>query len=339
MGCDWRRPCPWSKLPISIHAPTWGATHPCSLYPLSKAYFNPRTHVGCDFRRSPQGSHHLISIHAPTWGATIALRGGLEMLYISIHAPTWGATAEPTFCGMTKLFQSTHPRGVRQELQQRYNDARLISIHAPTWGATVGRVLHEPFNDISIHAPTWGATTVTPALRRMREISIHAPTWGATIARVHTSRGDGISIHAPTWGATWGTPSSLRRTNFNPRTHVGCDIRLGIIRAGEPKFQSTHPRGVRLLRPQLRDLVAQFQSTHPRGVRPMPPYLAEHYSEFQSTHPRGVRLKSIIISRRRKRNFNPRTHVGCDSDAVNQRAIYLDFNPRTHVGCDLPPFT
>jgi len=57
-----------------------------------------------------------ISIHAPTWGATLLHR--VEPLVdevISIHAPTWGATvAFQVPSDSSASFQSTHPRGVRQ---------------------------------------------------------------------------------------------------------------------------------------------------------------------------------------------------------------------------------
>ena len=33
-------------------------------------------------------------------------------------------------------------------------------------------------------------------------------------------------------------------------------------------------------------------------------------------------------------NFNPRTHVGCDSDKGRPSHRKGNFNPRTHVGCD-----
>ncbi len=77
-------------------------------------------------------------------------------------------------------------------------------------------------------------------------ISIHAPTWGATFVDLNECLANGISIHAPTWGATAEPnlaatepefqsthPRGVRRTvvlginssvNFNPRTHVGCDL-------------------------------------------------------------------------------------------------------------------
>ena len=127
-----------------------------------------------------------------------------------------------------------------------------------------------------------------------------------------------------------------------------------VVRKG--MFQSTHPRGVRLLTVHLNftyygfnprthvgcddefkerfDSIT-FQSTHPRGVRLTPSAIFEGLIVFQSTHPRGVRPSSNRTARHRSSCFNPRTHVGCDR-AV--RTVFtgdaLSFNPRTHVGCD-----
>ena len=68
---------------------------------------------------------------------------------------------------------------------------------------------------------------------------------GCDGSKYGSPQGVGISIHAPTWGATRGKISS--RCN--------------------PKFQSTHPRGVRRYRPTALSVMVSFQSTHPRGVR------------------------------------------------------------------------
>ena len=142
---------------------------------------------------------------------------------------------------------------------------------------------------ISIHAPTWGATQHSLPPRRIVGISIHAPTWGATQRIWSIIRYSYISIHAPTWGATQNSPENadalkfqsthprgVRHRNriprtrspyFNPRTHVGCDIRSLASYASLVSFQSTHPRGVRRIvdSPVQGNLL--FQSTHPRGVR------------------------------------------------------------------------
>ena len=100
-----------------------------------------------------------------------------------------------------------------------------ISIHAPTWGATPPQEVGVRPVGISIHAPTWGATSSRDENRSSRDISIHAPTWGATYQNSWSVRIQEISIHAPTWGAT--------RQHYYAQATVA-------------KFQSTHPRGVRL---------------------------------------------------------------------------------------------
>ena len=68
-GLCTQRPAP---LPISIHAPAWGATNAWADGP------------------APAG----ISIHAPAWGATRDRAGGRVCRTISIHAPAWGATCQ-----------------------------------------------------------------------------------------------------------------------------------------------------------------------------------------------------------------------------------------------------
>mgnify|MGYP007107675101 CR=1 FL=1 len=54
---------------------------------------------------------------------------------------------------------------------------------------------------------------------------------------------------------------------FNPRTREGCDEDNPFIVEFTQKFQSTHPRGVRLEFEEKGDFIEGFQSTHPRGVR------------------------------------------------------------------------
>ena len=48
--------------------------------------------------------------------------------------------------------------------------------------------------------------------------------WGATILQAQMCIILSISIHAPMWGATHRNfGRAFYPTNFNPRTHVGCD--------------------------------------------------------------------------------------------------------------------
>ena len=102
-------------LPVSIHAPTRGATGrylPSGNIQLS---FNPRTHTRCDSLGGLLVEKRGVSIHAPTRGAT--LRG---LITTRLHL----------------MFQSTHPHEVRLLDQPPPIHEERVSIHAPTRGAT-----------------------------------------------------------------------------------------------------------------------------------------------------------------------------------------------------------
>ena len=124
-----------------------------------------------------------------------------------------------------------------------------------------------------------------------------------------------VSIHAPAWGAT---PRALAAS------------------AGSWWFQSTHPRGVRLVKTAQDSLFLTVSIHAPAwgatwyaagdGV----PYLV-----FQSTHPRGVRRLPRGRGLGQWAGFNPRTRVGCDSSRSSWATGHCSFNPRTRVGCDV----
>ena len=104
-----------AAISISIHAPTWGATKCLCEMLVAYGYFNPRTHVGCD----------PLAIRQEACAVNFNPR-----THVGCDA-NFGATFSHD-----KIFQSTHPRGVRQSGQQERHDNFCISIHAPTWGAT-----------------------------------------------------------------------------------------------------------------------------------------------------------------------------------------------------------
>ena len=96
-GSDIRKPYLIIKRVISIHAPTRGATFfPCKFVYYS-SNFNPRSHEGSDV-------YNLVS------------RTGID---ISIHAPTRGATRMSSKLSSSTLFQSTLPRGERQQFSPK----------------------------------------------------------------------------------------------------------------------------------------------------------------------------------------------------------------------------
>ena len=100
--------------PVSIHAPTGGATG--------------------GGRETPYATG--VSIHAPTGGATVA-DGKLSVASgVSIHAPTGGATNRAALKDYVREFQFTRPRGARHAPAETPAQDAGVSIHAPTGGAT-----------------------------------------------------------------------------------------------------------------------------------------------------------------------------------------------------------
>ena len=166
------------------------------------------------------------------------------------------------------LFQSTHPSGVRPVSSIRVQRPHHISIHAPQWGATG--------NSSTYAAPPRFQSTHPSGVRRgnlqnkrcFLIISIHAPQWGATRFSGWNARGQRISIHAPQWGATVGRP-------FQGRTY--------------PKFQSTHPSGVRRIFGGFRQLARPISIHAPQWGATYDSNGVARKSLFQSTHPSGVR--------------------------------------------------
>ena len=98
-----------------------GVRHICTLEPLPPSGFNPRTHTGCDIKNCLWRGSRVVSIHAPTRGATLYPNPIAEStILVSIHAPTRGATIiSETPESIARLFQSTHPHGVRQVHEDR----------------------------------------------------------------------------------------------------------------------------------------------------------------------------------------------------------------------------
>ena len=153
---------------------------------------------------------HKISIHAPSWGATAADHGRhpLNKLFQSTH-PRGVRQKGNGVESLSFLFQSTHPRGVRHTGLTISNYVEVISIHAPSWGATVGSGNGCPDREISIHAPSWGATS---SMRTFPE----------------------------------------RKASFQSTHPRGVRLRILKNLTSHWIFQSTHPRGVRHFRQQKR---------------------------------------------------------------------------------------
>ncbi len=114
VGSDSPRGDSLSPLPVSTHAPAWGATlGPCVFLPLLS-----------------------VSTHAPAWGATAALHPICKPHLVSTHAPAWGATGLILIPLLHLRFQLTLPRGERHVRWTDDPERDSVSTHAPAWGAT-----------------------------------------------------------------------------------------------------------------------------------------------------------------------------------------------------------
>ena len=144
-------------------------------------------------------------------------------------------------------FQSTFPRGERQELLEKKESLAEISIHVPSWGTTRIR------NTRVIIAVVF-QSTFPLGERRSRSGHLIFP--------------EKISIHVPSWGTTFRRPFyHMDYPYFNPRSLVGND---------EIRFLVSPPKyGISIHVPSwgtTRNLIAfspsvVFQSTFHRGER------------------------------------------------------------------------
>ena len=125
-----------------------------------------------------------------------------------------------------RLFQSTHPRGVRLFEAVEELKPVMISIHAPARGATRSDGGYNVKRSIiSIHAPARGATSIRLNLMMANCIFQSTHPRGVRLSKCFVfALNSLISIHAPARGATRRIPGIM--DNYIT-------------------FQSTHPRGVR----------------------------------------------------------------------------------------------
>ena len=91
-GATARQFASYEFVEISIHAPTRGATVDVLNLKVEFSNFNPRSHERSDMNGTVTVIYKGISIHAPTRGATYKPIFAVAAMLISIHAPTRGAT-------------------------------------------------------------------------------------------------------------------------------------------------------------------------------------------------------------------------------------------------------
>ena len=100
----------------------------------------------------------IISIHAPARGATLPFKRLVKDRVISIHAPARGATLWGFLKLVLSSFQSTPPRGGRQDDRMSGNPNQIFQSTPPRGGRPQHVAGRCNIQNISIHAPARGAT-------------------------------------------------------------------------------------------------------------------------------------------------------------------------------------
>ena len=256
---------------------------------------------------------------------------------VSIHAPAWGATRRKNAGRTCRPCFNPRARVGRDTIVRVHSGrSRAVSIHAPAWGATGpagfqtgavtgfnprARVGRDPFFHCSNGVPLKFQSTRPRGARPAGQVelcahpavSIHAPAWGATCA--HSGDRVGCRRFNPRARVgrdieTTGKPGG--QACFNPRARVGRDQHGGAKTRQSAKFQSTRPRGARLLVPRCRK---------------RPRHVSIHAPAWGAT---WARQRTRCAWTR----FNPRARVGRDTWIGALGLSLTGFNPRARVGRD-----
>ena len=170
------------------------------------------------------GQTTSVSIHAPTRGATKQFEGTSKTIHCFNPRTHTGCDLMRLATAMgEKVFQSTHPHGVRLSglkgaiVRTQFQSTHPHGVRQHRLRPFSGRVCFNPrthtgcdsfvslcqaASNVSIHAPTRGATSVMQCTSVAEPVSIHAPTRGATSSYQQYEYKISVSIHAPTRGAT-----------------------------------------------------------------------------------------------------------------------------------------
>ena len=167
------------------------------------------------------------------------------MSSISIHAPTRGATGIERDLTLATLFQSTLPQGERRNTPEQVMARALFQSTLPQGERPRGRGGIAAVHHISIHAPTRGATQdIMTAWSEQQSFQSTLPQGERRLCPIM-------------WRG---------RTDFNPRSHKGSDLKK-LLKAGQKIISIHAPTRGATNRFELRLDDEIFQSTLPQGER------------------------------------------------------------------------
>ncbi len=197
-------------------ARTHARTHKC---------FNPRSHEGSDKAAGNLRAAVKVSIHAPTRGATTKHGKQKRAKAFQSTLPRGERPFIDNYPISQRAFQSTLPRGERHELSCKTRCKQMFQSTLPRGERLIYHFIYHIKKLFQSTLPRGERRARACTYTRTHIVSIHAPTRGATLSEVAEGITASVSIHAPTRGATY----------------------IYIIYYFRNKFQSTLPRGERLI--------------------------------------------------------------------------------------------
>ena len=170
-------------IPISTHAPAWGAT--------------------CMSSRSVRTARK-ISTHAPAWGATPADDTARRCPSDFYSRPRVGGDSRRYPCPPRRRNFYSRPRvGGDQGISEYMRMPPGISTHAPAWGATKARAREMAAAADFYSRPRVGGDVIVTAEFSTTGIFLLTPPRGGRPTPIRFPPSPRwISTHAPAWGAT-----------------------------------------------------------------------------------------------------------------------------------------
>ena len=185
---DWRGGKNASHVPVSIHAPTYGARQDAKLRELIAQWFQfTRPRTGRDSELRPVVIKPIVSIHAPTHGAR------RHQEYKTNHCQRFQFTRprmgrdlkNEHHPSLPFRVQFTRPRMGRDADKEVSMTIQPVSIHAPTHGARreVRVMLSDRFMGFNSRAHAWGATSTQIVAAIVRTFQFTRPRMGRDLYR------------------------------------------------------------------------------------------------------------------------------------------------------------
>ena len=145
-----------------------------------------------------------------------------------------------------------------------------------------------------------------------------------------------ISIHAPARGATFAADISFAfGYHFNPRSREGSDTVYTGPQRVHPDFNPRSREGSDQCCCDVKQQILEFQSTLPRGERLIfLGWLSRSVTISIHAPARGA-TSCADTWRTSRTNFNPRSREGSDVSDVLCFSSHADFNPRSREGSDI----